>query len=103
MSFGTNHGDPCNNDECDMQENGKCAKYKVFYDTSLSVEERMSELVPTILELMSLSEAVQSEIKTMINIGHGIIGTDNINDILSDIEEKINGNNSRDEGDATDH
>jgi len=89
MSFGKNYGDSCENEECPSHREGKCRKNEEFYDQSISKNEKIQMLVETLSPLMLMSEQINDEIKTLINIGHSIIDNDT-DDILKEIEERIN-------------
>ena len=90
MSAGKHYGDPCDNEGCDHQDNGKCQKYAEFYDPNLSKEEKIRMIGPMIMELMLLHDSITSELKSLHQIGRSLLDSEDINDILSDIENKVN-------------
>jgi len=69
MSADKNYGDPCDNDGCEMQRDGKCRKHEEFYDQSIPVEDRLEKLTIMLMGMIEMHNKLGSEIQKMIQMG----------------------------------
>ena len=99
MSADREYGDPCDNDECPKQRDGKCRKNEEFYDASIDPLERLELLTLQLSAMVEMHAKLGMEIGQLIKIGmalshdipdvNGDTKHESIDDILSNIENSM--------------
>lgn len=86
MSVGKRYGDNCDNEGCPVHRDGKCRKNEEFYDMTKTKDEKMLLLVEKLSGVMTMMEVLEDEFEALTAIGKSIVSSDEIDDLLAEIE-----------------
>ena len=90
MSLGKKYGDTCGNETCDSCLDGICQKHKDLFDTSVPAADRLAKVLPIIAEHMMMKVTLDAELEMLAGIANTLSNEEDIEDILSDVETRIN-------------